>query len=899
MSHGDIKYGSHPFPYGDLYDRGISLNRVVGVAADPLGLTEGAVYVKMTLHKNYAEYAVNSPVNAERTIYIKAELLGDAESLGTPIVTIRLGEAFQSTSGSYITGQVAGVVSSLGLVGLFSWRTSNGMLEWFPDSAMTVFDEPITPAVINGTSWGGASAYEAAVNGAPLYYFLWDAVNIKLNGPVRRVLPEEVPTVTNTSDSRAFGVFVPLNELGEAGTPLPAIIRPTNSLLEMCLGYISEGPEVELRSSEDSSVKIGSAAFTDVASWGPYWATRSRSIKNWSTGPSTLGDTFDYTNEFDTAVFGNTSGYFFYGWYDTELDLDDPSQNANRVFLIGAEELGLVYLLPNILTFAGGTTAAPNELFLNLSPVAGASPSLTAVITFSLDLEPLELDGSASALLSSAYTEGTKVFCSGQFHTALAISFIPAKDLKYHPLADGSEDGQILKWDNTLGEWRAGTATGGTGSVGDGDTNGQILVWSAGASAWVPGAYGATADQVLRWSGSGWTAGANTAMPTGADKSTIFFDGPGGTGAWTHNPILQWDKYVNSGSASTGGDLILDLTACAARPWNLPMPGIVMRHPAGGTCGLFANIESGENAGPRMDMGWGGAFGANFELYSNAHGTRPGEFRIIYGPTGHIAFTNFRGGSDWEVTAGLTKEGRFFCGFNDTGFPGGADTIGTYPVPAYPFQVYNEASHESKIVSGITKEGRGFFGLGGTMPTAGVEHPVEVYNESSTPSRVVYISKAGKIETRAVVSGSTHVARLDCADVAFTTGATAQAIQLREMIMPYPSGGAVKGKLTQVLCGAGYGEELSLGGTPTAPASPTQLLPTSTPTEAAYNDTWAAATLGVTISLETRSAYFDTSDKKVYGYKRLFTYTKEGALFSVGAEQRYEIFVPVTIQWPT
>lgn len=809
---------SHPFPYGDLYDRGISLNRVVGVAADPLGLTEGDVYVKMTLHKNYAEYAVNSAIDAERTIYIKAELLGDAESLDVPIVTIRLGQSFQSGTGSYITGQVAGVVSPLGLVGLFSWRVAGGTLEMFPDSATKVFNEPITPATINGTTWGGANAYEAAVNGAPLYYFMWDAVNVKLDGPVRRVLPEDVPSIT-ASGTRAYGVFVPLDAESVPQTPVPAIIRGPDGLLEACQGYIAESTATQVTSTQDSAVQVGSAALSDTSLWGPAqtFVPTEHGIGDYVAGSYSLGDTFDYRTDFPDAT-SFTTGYFFYGWYDPALALDDPAQNASRAFLSTAAELGRVFILSDNLSFTGGSAETPNELYLNLSPAYGSSPSLSAVINFTLDNEPLDLDGSGSAILASAYTEGTAVYCNGAFYSTMWVTFIPVKNLKYHPLPDGSGDGQYLVWDNTEGEWHAGVGpTGSTGSLVDGTNNGQILVWSAGATAWVPGAYGATADQVLRWSGSGWTAGANTAMPTGADKSTIFFDGPGGTGAWTQNPILQWDKYVNSGSASTGGDLILDLTACATRPWNLPMPGIVMRHPAGGTCGLFANIESGENAGPRMDMGWGGTGGGNFELYSNAHGTRPGEFRIIYGPTGHIAFTNFRGGSDWEVTAGLTKEGRFFCGFNDTGFPGGGDTLATYTAPVYPFQVYNEASHESKIVSGVTKEGRGFFGLGGTMPTAGVEHPVEVYNEASTPSRVVYISKAGKIETRATVSGTAHVARLDCADVAFTTGATAQAIQLREIVGGYvdPADGKLKFKRMQVLCGAAYGAEIPFSGLPT------------------------------------------------------------------------------------
>ena len=120
--------------------RGISLEKIVGVENDPLGLTAGTVYVAITLHRNYEEYAaVNSPFNTgERTIYIKAALLGTAAS---SIVTIRLGESFQNEMNALIFGRVAGVVSTQGLVGLFSWRTLAGALELFPDGALKVFDE--------------------------------------------------------------------------------------------------------------------------------------------------------------------------------------------------------------------------------------------------------------------------------------------------------------------------------------------------------------------------------------------------------------------------------------------------------------------------------------------------------------------------------------------------------------------------------------------------------------------------------------------------------------------------------------------------------------------------------------------------------------------------------------
>ena len=62
----------------------------------------------------------------------------------------------------------------------------------------------------------------------------------------------------------------------------------------------------------------------------------------------------------------------------------------------------------------------------------------------------------------------------------------------------------------------------------------------------------------------------------------------------------------------------------------------------------------------------------------------------------------------WKTVAGITKEGRFFCGFNDTGFPGTSEASianDSLDSPAHPLQVYNESDIEPKVVGYISKEG--------------------------------------------------------------------------------------------------------------------------------------------------------------------------------------------------
>ena len=74
--------------------------------------------------------------------------------------------------------------------------------------------------------------------------------------------------------------------------------------------------------------------------------------------------------------------------------------------------------------------------------------------------------------------------------------------------------------------------------------------------------------------------------------------------------------------------------------------------------------ESGATAGfkyiqeDRIDIGWGGSYGANMELYSKTHSSRAGEFKLIYGTggaAGSVYFTH-KSGSHVDM-AKLTHDG--------------------------------------------------------------------------------------------------------------------------------------------------------------------------------------------------------------------------------------------------
>ena len=79
--------------------------------------------------------------------------------------------------------------------------------------------------------------------------------------------------------------------------------------------------------------------------------------------------------------------------------------------------------------------------------------------------------------------------------------------------------------------------------------------------------------------------------------------------------------------------------------------------------------------------------------------------------------------------------------------------------------------------------------------------------------------------------------------------------------------------------------------------SPYAVQATTFETEAADAKTWditspPAATDGVTVRLQTRTAYDDSSDEKLYGYYRDLTFDSVGKLVAVSAETRVTIDTP-------
>lgn len=107
----------------------------------------------------------------------------------------------------------------------------------------------------------------------------------------------------------------------------------------------------------------------------------------------------------------------------------------------------------------------------------------------------------------------------------------------------------------------------------------------------------------------------------------------------------------------------------------------------------------------------------------------------------------------------------------------------------------------------------------------------QIDGASATPNDSVADGTPACLRKRFAVeapdSGSrTHLVDIDPAAIVFATSgnAAAQTLQLREMVMPYMDGTALKAKLSQVLCGAGYGAEIPLGGArPSDPSNPTAL----------------------------------------------------------------------------
>lgn len=85
------------------------------------------------------------------------------------------------------------------------------------------------------------------------------------------------------------------------------------------------------------------------------------------------------------------------------------------------------------------------------------------------------------------------------------------------------------------------------------------------------------------------------------------------------------------------------------------------------------------------------------------------------------------------------------------------------------------------------------------------------------------------------------------------------------------------------------------GGHPEDPTSYADLTTSGEGTAAAKTNNWTYnGTSGVKVTKQTRTYYDHTSSSPVlYGYYRTFLYDKNGRLYSVSAETRYEIDTPV------
>ncbi len=79
--------------------------------------------------------------------------------------------------------------------------------------------------------------------------------------------------------------------------------------------------------------------------------------------------------------------------------------------------------------------------------------------------------------------------------------------------------------------------------------------------------------------------------------------------------------------------------------------------------------------------------------------------------------------------------------------------------------------------------------------------------------------------------------------------------------------------------------------------NPETILPSTFETEAAQTDTWDRGDQdsgedGVSVRLQTRTAYDDTSDEKLYAYYRTFVFDSNGVLKTISAETRVTVDTP-------
>jgi len=875
-----------PFPYGPFYDRGIEveMHYEAGVSEDEAATP-------------YLDISINPGVDGPKEKKTARINISDWQGLRRINMTEWKGVGlFGETGVGYISILSASSVDEeqdlFRLEGSFSLESGG--------DALVVFEEPAS----DGTEANFARS-------APvLYAFTFDATNRELVGSIKRNIPSGVENRPYRFSSR-MGVYVQFDEFGAPISYEPAIFAPWSISASAYAGRSSENFEY---GGTEEDVLTGAVNITNSFEFsGP--GSRQNLPKY---APYQLSDS---TFVLETYPHPQSAGVFYDDFYDPEGE-----NRSQQIIAVGDDMLYTVYLLSAFDVPLTPETRATIRIVCRNIGGQGSGDSESGLLApyeaeFTLEDAPPQAVDSASIELLQLFYNGTALYCTNAglldlytqkeysgWYDPIAPHFtlvIPYTSTTFFTNGDtipdnGTTDKMVLC--NADGEWSYEPLPEETVIEGDmsvvvetgedpetGEKTTTISLENDEAEPDPNMVYGT--DET---GAKGWVPAR--ALPDGEiEGSTLYHTKPEEEdGEWIANVILLWLATAGQGL----GQLQMDLSDSAYDlDWDGDMPGFALKLPGGSKAGLFANLETG--GGPRLDMGFGGANGGNFELYGST-GDRAGQFRVIYGPTGYVSFTNFRGETTWKTTAGITKDGRFFCGFNDTGFPGSDDATGTYEEPTHPLQVHNEAENDSQMVAGITKEGRGFFGAVGDPDTA-PEHPVTVYNEDDN-TEVAHISKDGEVSAKKAVIADTdgtheHTVTLEPSAVAFSDSedATAQSIQLREMVVPYMDSGTVKAKLAQVLCGEPYGDEIPIGGRGADPSSPTVLGQDS---EGSSDDAvttsydGASGTSGVSIWVVSRIRYDHTAGTpKLYAYMSKLTFPASIAP-TVTGQTRVEIDTP-------
>ncbi len=618
-------------------------------------------------------------------------------------------------------GDVIGVVAPKGVVAIFPITRSGGYVDVSPE---TVFDDVVDPDSYASGLVSGLLA------GTPIYYFVWNPTSNSVVDSVKRCLYEpDISTGANVQ----FGVYLAETSPGNFAPPVPAIfssVEPTitlsiSTILNVVKGTVDKSLQVgDIDVKHHVEILNGIHESKRLAGRAPMW-----------DGITTIGVREKSIPLSDLLPNVPNGGWFFPEWYDSSLGVSASGQNGD-VFRI--DETSRVFDMSGVLIFDGNT--AKNYIDVRSEvPVESNSPTILNNISLSITDTPIsktDVSGTnpltyifGTVPLATGEIDGSKLNVFGGLVSHLEPGVEDVAIVSGHPVPDGLIDGEVLTWDDDKKEW-----------------------------------YPTLPEQGH--------------MPPGEDQNTMFYDeevdnGEGeDPGAWLANKILLWQKGKVVNAQNVGNRLVFDFSELALRPWDADMPGIVFRHPDGGVSGLFANIESGANSGDRLDMGFGGAGGGNFEIYGNDHGTRSGQFRVIVGQDGHWELKVHQGGTSWKTVAGISKEGRFVCGFNDTGFPGGGETYGTYPKPQHPFQVYDEEDNDSQVVAHITKE--------------------------------------GVLKLRAEIGGIERDVTIDLGDIA-EENEEAISVKLRETYVLEMEDGKLVGKKRMILCSESYGDPESVG----------------------------------------------------------------------------------------